>query len=80
MSDRFARTDARDQSARGSVVSIIRKTASIPVDIMPYPERPKSKSIADERQSRVSLALRIDRAAGDLNPVPHGPRDRADGP
>ena len=35
---------------------------------MPYPERPKQKTVASRKEPRTSLVLRIDRAAGDVNP------------
>ena len=35
---------------------------------MQTPERPKDKSSARSKEPRASLALRVDRAAGDLNP------------
>ena len=36
---------------------------------MQAPERPKDKSSARSKEPRASLALRMDRAAGDLNPL-----------
>ncbi|HZK90429.1 MAG TPA: hypothetical protein VFC56_09815 [Stellaceae bacterium] len=36
---------------------------------MEYPERPKPKAAASQKATRASLALRIDRAAGDVNPL-----------
>jgi hypothetical protein len=35
---------------------------------MQTPKRPKDKSSARSKEPRASLALRVDRAAGDLNP------------
>jgi hypothetical protein len=35
---------------------------------MQTPQRPKDKSSARSKEPRASLALQVDRAAGDLNP------------
>ena len=37
--------------------------------VMPIPERPKNKPLGERKDPRGTMAVRLDRAASDLNPI-----------
>jgi hypothetical protein len=55
----------------GSIAALRRWLVIRPesASVMPVPERPKNKPLGERKDPRAMLALRLDRAANDLNPM-----------